>query len=147
MIIAVVDTNILVRGAIGGGRKSASRGVVDAMFAGHFRLILSGETLHEIQRVLTQDDVRAKHGWHDAKIERFCRALEVTSLVLEPTTRVPASLTRDVTDTKWLALALDAGADYLVTHDNLHLLRLKRVGRTQIVRPRKFIEVLCSAEM
>jgi hypothetical protein len=142
MTTAVVDTNILVRGAIAAGRRSPSKRVVDAFFAGRFVLILSRETLLEIRRVLAQPDVRAKHGWSEDKISRFCRALEVGSRVLDPMTRVPASLTRDVTDTKWLGLALDGDADYLVTHDNRHLLRLKKVGRTLIVRPHVFLQAL-----
>jgi predicted nucleic acid-binding protein len=62
MIAAVVDTNIMVRGAIASHPNSASKNVIDALFAGSFLLLLSRDALSEIQRVLASDDIRAKHG-------------------------------------------------------------------------------------
>lgn len=41
---AAVDTNILVAGAITGHPRSASKQVVDALFAGQFLLLLSRNT-------------------------------------------------------------------------------------------------------
>src|SRR5207247_1831141 len=133
ILSAAVDTNILVQGAIAGHPRSASKQVVDALFAGQFLLLLSRDTLLEIQQVLADDAVRAKHGWTDAQIEQFCRAVEVRSRLIEPTTPVPASLTRDVSDTKWVALAIDGKADYLVTNDRRHLQRLRIIGQTKVV--------------
>jgi predicted nucleic acid-binding protein len=52
---------------------------------------------------------------------------------------VSATLPRDVTDTKLLALADEAGADYLVTNDRRHLLRLRQDGKTRIVTPARFL--------
>ena len=37
-----------------------------------------------------------------------------------PTAQIPPSITRDLTDIKWVALALDGDADYLVTLDRRH---------------------------
>jgi predicted nucleic acid-binding protein len=51
-------------------------------------------------------------------------------------------LARDITDTKFLDLALAADADYLVTNDHRHLLPLKIIGRTRIVTPHKFMLAL-----
>jgi predicted nucleic acid-binding protein len=50
----------------------------------------------------------------------------------------------DVTDTKFLALAEESGATYLVTQDRRHLLRLKQYGKTQIVTPAQFLKELAS---
>ena len=143
MISAIVDTNVLVRGALSRNPKSASRELVDAFFAGRFSLVLSTEALDELLAVLTQEDVRARHGKQtDEQILDFCRALEVRAHFVEPTVSVPASLTRDVTDTKFLALAQESSANYLVTKDNRHLLRLKQYHRTRIVTPSLFIREL-----
>ena len=49
MIIAAVDTNVLVRGVIASHPTSASKGVVDALFDGRFFLLLSPEVVAEIQ--------------------------------------------------------------------------------------------------
>jgi predicted nucleic acid-binding protein len=43
---------------------------------------------------------------------------------------------------KFLSLAQEADADYLVTKDGRHLLRLKKFGRTQIVTPTRFLAAL-----
>ena len=142
MITAVVDTNVLLRGAISGSRRSASKDLVNAFFAGRFLLFLSWETFQEFQRVLVEEDVRAKHGWTDEKIVRFCRALEVRARLVLPKVTVPASVTRDATDTKFLALAHESNANYLVTKDNRHLLRLKQYHRTRIVTPARFLREL-----
>jgi putative PIN family toxin of toxin-antitoxin system len=142
MISAAVDANILVRGAIASHPNSASKRLIDAVFAGRFTLLLSRDTLLELQRVLADEEIRAKHGWTDEEIMSYCRALEVRSRVIEPTTAVPASLTRDPTDTKWIALAIDGHADYLVTLDSRHLLRLKKIGKTKVVSAQAFLHVL-----
>lgn len=142
MIVAVVDTNILVRGAIASHPNSASKDVVDAIFADSFLLLLSRETLFEIQRVLADEKIRALYGWSDELILSFCRALEVKGRVIETTTVVAPSLTRDVTDTKFVALAIDGKADYLVTHDRRHLGRLKTVGKAKVTTPARFLMVL-----
>ncbi len=141
MISAVVDTNVLLAGAISSNPASSSKEVLNAFFAGQFLLLLSPETFQEFQRVLGEPDIRVKHGWTDEKIVEFCHTLEVAGRMIEPTTTVSAAVTRDITDTKWVALALDADADYLVTQDRRHLLRLKKVGRTKVVRPRAFLEI------
>jgi predicted nucleic acid-binding protein len=80
---------------------------------------------------LSQPDIQVKHRWTDKEIIEFCRVLELGARLITPTSVVSAALTRDVTDTKWVALALDADADYLVTKDRRHLERLKEVGRTR----------------
>jgi hypothetical protein len=67
------------------------------------RTLLSREALFEIQRVLADEVIRAMHGWTDAMILSYCRALEVKGRMIETTTVVAPSLTRDVTDTKFVA--------------------------------------------
>jgi hypothetical protein len=42
---------------------------------------------------------------------------------------------RDITDREFLALAVAADADFLVTNDRRHFLPLKRFGRTQDRHP------------
>lgn len=63
--------------------------------------------------------------------ERYAGILPVSTL-----------LTRDVTDTKFLSLAAESDADYLVTNDRRHLLPLKRFQRTRIVTPAWFLREL-----
>ena len=55
---------------------------------------------------------------------------------------VSPAVTRDVTDAKLLGLAEEAIADFLVTNDRRHLLRLRRYRQTRIVTPSQFLAKL-----
>ena len=55
---------------------------------------------------------------------------------------VRADIPRDLTDTTLLSLAAESRADYLVTNDRRHLLRLKRYGTTAIIAPAAFLREL-----
>jgi putative PIN family toxin of toxin-antitoxin system len=138
---AVVDTNILVSGAIGSARSASAR-LLDAYYDGRFRLVFSPATIDELLTVLTLPDIQARHGWSDDEIIQFISTLLAAAIICTGQGTVSAALTRDVTDTKFLALAAEAGATFLVTKDRRHLLRLKRYKGTRIVTPAKFLEAL-----
>ena len=142
MIQAALDTNVLVRGVLASHPQSASRRVLDALHQGSFTLLLSPETLVEIERVLSDESIRAQHGWSAVDIQRFCAGLQGICRMVMPVTIVPPSLPRDATDAKWLSLVFDAGADFLVTHDTKHLGRLKKFGTAAIVTPAAFLRAL-----
>lgn len=142
MLTAVIDTNVLVAGLLTESPRSASREIMDRHRNANFTLALSAEALQEIFAVLSHSRIRLMHKLNEAEIVQFCRRLEVGSRMFSGTTVVSPTITRDVTDAKWLALALEANADYLVTLDQRHLRRLKRIGRTRIVTPRAFLNAL-----
>jgi putative PIN family toxin of toxin-antitoxin system len=144
MVVAVVDTNVLVSAVLTSSTTSASRRLLDRHRAGDFVLVLSPSALQEIQEVLALPHLRKLHQLSDDEIRVFCLGLElnVNTRVLSGTVQVSPAITRDVTDTKWVALALEADADYLVTKDRRHLQRLRKVGTTRIVTPHKFLEAL-----
>lgn len=142
MLSAVVDTNVIVAGVLSSNATSASRALIDRLRAGEFLLLMSPEALLEIEEVLTLPEMKAIHGLTDDEIRAFCQSLQVGSRMVSGTTPVSPALTRDVTDTKWVAIAVEGDADCLVTKDRRHLLRLNRVGRTKIVTPRKFLQAL-----
>lgn len=139
---AIIDTNVLIAGISTANPRSASAAVVDRLFADRFVHFASLESLTEIYEVLRLPTVRAIHKLTDQKIDLLFAALEAKSTLLEPVGVVAASLPRDLTDTKWLALAAHADADYLVSNDRRHLLRPKKFGRTAIVTPAVFLREL-----
>lgn len=145
MTSAVVDTNIIVAGVLTKNPRSASRGVIDQLFAGAFELLLSPAALMEIQHVLALPRMQAIHQLTDEDMRGLCRALEVQSRMLSGAVEVSPAITRDVSDTKWVALALKGDADYLVTRDRRHLHRLRTIGRTKIVTAHAFLQALSSA--
>lgn len=139
---AIIDTNVLVAGISTDNPRSANAAVVDCLFAGRFLHFASLESLIELHDVLRLPSVRAIHKLTDQKTDLLFAALEATSVVFEPAEIVSANIPRDLTDTKWLALAARTGADYLVTNDRRHLLRLKTFGQTAIVTPAVFLREL-----
>ena len=142
MISAVIDTNIIVAGLLTENSRSASHQVIDRLFAGDFDSLQSTASLAEIQHVLSLPQMQAIHQLSDNEIQQFCRALTVRSRMLSGAMHVSSAITRDVSDTKWVALALEGDADYLVTRDRRHLNRLKTVGRTKIVTAHAFLKAL-----
>jgi len=137
MVTAILDTNVFVRAAL--GPRSPSAHVVDAYLDGKFHLVLSQAVLEELLTVLLLPEIREVHGWSDDKILQFVVNLPAEAAVYAGQAHVPASLPRDVSDVKFLSLAHEADADYLVTKDGRHLLRLKKYRRTQIVTPTQFL--------
>lgn len=138
MTAAILDTNVVVQSTIS-SRRSASAQVIDAYYAGHFRLVFSPATADELLAVMTVPQIRARHGWDDAEILRFITSLLAGADIYTGGKSVSPALTRDATDAKFLALAEESSCGYLVTNDRRHLLRLGRHEGTRIVSPRQFL--------
>jgi putative PIN family toxin of toxin-antitoxin system len=140
MLTAILDTNVFIRAAIRPGSPSAR--VVDAYLDQAFQLVLSEAVLHELFTVLMLPAIRVYHGWSDDDILEFLTKLPAAAALFPGITKVSAALPRDVTDVKFLSLAHESSADYLVTKDGRHLLRLKKYRQTQIVTPTQFLAAL-----
>ncbi len=121
MITAVLDTNVFIQALIGTPRSASAR-TLRALDDGRFQLLFCPSTIDELLDVLALPAMR--------------------DLVLPDPAQPPASLPRDMTDTKFLGLAAVAHADYLVTNDRRHLLRLEEYEGTRIVAPRGFLNEL-----
>jgi putative PIN family toxin of toxin-antitoxin system len=141
MISAVLDTNVLVQAVISSPR-SASRRTLRAYRDKKYRLVFSTETLDELHDVLILPQMQARHGWTDVELAEHFTFLLANSLFYRVSHTVSPRITRDVTDPKFLELAHVADADYLVTNDRRHLLRLRQHGCTKIITPAQFLAVL-----
>lgn len=141
MIIAILDTNVLVQAAIGSPTAASAR-AVDRLRTGAYQCAFSPATLTEVLDVLAVPHIRARLGWSDDQILEFTIFLQAQAVVVTPEKLVSASITRDVTDVKFLALAAETGAAYLVTNDRRHLLRLGQYQKTRIVTPAQFLKEL-----
>ena len=142
MLSAVVDTNVIVAGILTAFSNSASHLLLNRLWKEEFLLVCSPAALLEIAEVLAHPEMQKIHRLRDAEIRAFCQALEIRSRMFVGTRPVSPTVTRDVTDTKWVALAIESVADYLVTFDRRHLHRLRKVGQTRIVTPHKFLQAL-----
>jgi putative PIN family toxin of toxin-antitoxin system len=141
MITAILDTNVVVQSLIGKGAAAPAR-VLDAGYGNQFQLVFSPALLDEWLEVVLVPHIRARHGLSDDELLEFLASLLANARRHLATTSLAVALTRDVTDAKLIALAQESGADYLVTNDRRHLLRLGHYGRTRIVRPAHFLRLL-----
>ncbi|MBB3267416.1 putative PIN family toxin of toxin-antitoxin system [Azospirillum sp. OGB3] len=137
---AVLDTNILIGYALLGSevpRRSLAiqRSVEAVRLRG--AAFVSDATLTELCTVL----LRPNFDRYRPAAERiaFLTAFAAEARRVEP---VPVErLCRDPDDDMFLAVALAADADWLVTVDR-QLLSVRQVGRTRILRPERFLDAI-----
>jgi putative PIN family toxin of toxin-antitoxin system len=123
----VLDTNLFV--AAYWNKESASARIIAACLAGDLQACATPEIERELWIVIRSIRAREEYA---ATISNFIGRAERIS----PWAEVEAR-TEDPEDQKFLVCAASADADYLVTSDD-HLLRLRAVGRTKIVKPGEF---------
>jgi uncharacterized protein len=130
-ITVILDTNVLVSALIFKGELT---GLVDLWKTGKIRPLFSRVTFAEFRRVLDYSKFRLS-------IEEIENIVQEDVLpffdVVEPVTK-KSGLCRDPEDDKFLALAITAGADFIITGDD-DLLSLKKVVNTNIVKPAGFL--------
>jgi uncharacterized protein len=131
---AILDTNVVLQFHISSSR-SASVRTLEAFYDARFLLLYSAAVLDEYFEVLMTPTMRHRHRLSDAEILDFLASLLAPECRYQGTTPVRADAARDVTDTKFLSLAAESKADYLVTNDRRHLLAVRRYGHTRIVNP------------
>ncbi len=130
MIRAVIDT--VMSGVGWGGPPGA---VLDAALDGRFELITSPDLLDELRRVLSYPKLQAVVG--DAG--ELIKFLALAAIVVTPTE--PVTISRDPDDDRLIEAALEADADVIVSGDQ-DLLTLGRIGQTQVLTPREFLDAL-----
>ena len=128
---AVVDTNVFVSGIFW---KGPPHQVLQAWQEGRFRLVVSPPVLEEYRRVLVELQAR----YSQVRFERILELVELNAEVVEPVvfTRRVCS---DPDDDKFLATALAAGAEFVVTGDRA-LLAVKSFQGIRVVDPRAFLK-------
>ena len=139
--VAVIDTNVIVSGLVGGQRESPPTMILDAMLGGHFSYLLSLDLLAEYREVLLRPAIRRRHGLTDAEVE-----VVLTELALNGTLHDPKPATKvlpDADDSHLWALLEDATAAILVTGDDA--LRKRAPEPTRVMSPRQFLVRLAAA--
>ena len=133
---AVFDTNIFLRALI--NPHSRCGRLLDELVA-DYELILSPAIIYEILEVLRRPKLRAKFPQiTQLQIVHIIFLFEQAQVVEPP--EIP-SASRDAKDDKFLACAVYASVDYLVTEDK-DLLVLHPYQGIQICQPAEFISLL-----
>ncbi len=133
----VIDTNVFVSATI---FKGEANRLVDSWQRNKFTFLMSGKILDEYIKVLAYPKFKLT----DDEIKYI---IESELLPFITPCRVEAELDIikcDISDNKFLALALTGEADYIVSGDK-HFLDLGKIERTRIVSLKKFLSVLKSS--
>lgn len=138
-IRAVVDTNVLISGLFG-IKNSPSASVLNAIRSQKIILVTSPSILEEVVEIINRERVikRTKMSPKERKdfIDKLIERSDVT-----PGIQLSQMVSRDAKDDKFLACAVEAKADYIVTGDE-DLLVLKDYEGIKIITPREFVDIL-----
>ncbi len=141
MIRAVLDSSVLISAFLTPRRLPNT--VLDAAEGGIFTLCLSPAILEETRGSLVRKvkRIRRYYDYPDEQIEAYIEGL---AGMAELVTDLPAirAVPDDPKDDMVVATAVAAKADYLVTGDRKHLLKLGTYEGIRIVGVREFLGVL-----
>ncbi len=134
----VADTNIIVSGLLTTTTPPAL--VLNAVQKKSVVLLISDEVIVEYLRVLEYPRIRKYKGITDESIR------DLALLFIEESERIeilsPLRKSRDPDDDKFLSLAVEGKADFLVTCDKGDLLSLKEIEGIPILTARESVERL-----
>ena len=135
---AVLDANVLVSGLI--SRKGPPGQILDCWLEERFQLSISPKILRELQRVLQYSRIQER--LVEGQAAALLKQLDVTANMVAGTLKLDV-LTRDPSDNIYLACAVEAQADYLVTGNSGHFDEAGTSYRgVSILTPRLFLEIL-----
>lgn len=140
---AVLDTNVLVSGVIVPQGNSGQ--LLDAWQRDAFALVTSPRLIAEFERVLHRARIRRKYQVIEEQIVGLIESLRLAARQEAPLDTLPIR-SRDPKDDPFLAVALAAHADYLVTGDDdlLSLDGAPALGTLRIVTVRAFLVILAA---
>jgi uncharacterized protein len=133
---AVVDTNLFISGLFGKDTLSAT--LQDLWVNREFELATSIEILREVSRVLQYPRIRERFHPKDESIRRFFRLIFRKAIITKDLYKIDR-ITDDPSDHIFLACALEAKADFIVSRDP-HLRNLKQFHGIKIVNVKEFVE-------
>lgn len=141
-LIVILDTNALLPLLVGSTLRAQA--LRRAWQLRCFDLFVTPQTLAEVERVLTYPRVRHNYGLTHAEVTLALNVLKSHARLLPGVYEGVTAVAADESDNVFLAAALEAGADYLVTQDP-HLLNLKYFHGTHIISLAQFAESIGAA--
>ena len=133
----VLDTNIIISATlIRGGNEDQ---ILRAWQRGVFELVLSPQILEAIGRALSYEKPRKSRWMTQEEMVELLQTLAQGSLMVSGHVKVRAS--RDPEDDKFLAAAIQAEADFVVTGDR-DLLVLEHYRGVRVLRPAPFLQII-----
>jgi hypothetical protein len=134
---AVIDTNLFVSGLFAG--KGVTQQLQNLWVDGAFELAVSEQILLEIENTIRKPSIWVKLQLEEGDEVLLSGLIRERAFIVTRDTYKTDRIKDDPTDNKFLACALEANADYVVSGDN-HLLSLKHFHGIQIIDARTFVE-------
>lgn len=131
--LIVIDTNVLLSAVL--SPNGTARQALDKAYQ-HFKIAQSEETYKELKTRIYKPKFNKYISDQDR--EQFLEVVKKSSNFIEITSQI--NICRDPDDNKFLELAKDCNAEYLITGDQ-DLLSLKTLAeyQNQIITPRDFL--------
>ncbi|MDO9513566.1 MAG: putative toxin-antitoxin system toxin component, PIN family [Elusimicrobiota bacterium] len=138
MLKVVLDTNQFVSAVI--SLKGASAQILKAWKNCLYTLITSKGIIKEIKRVLEYPHITKKYHLEKEDIESLINLIGQEAVVLSDSIQLDV-IKDDPSDNKFLACAVEAQANYIVSGDK-HLLSLRHYKNISIVTVQEFLEII-----
>lgn len=136
---AVIDTNLFVSGLF--AQKGNTYDLQQLWLAQAFELAVSDQILAEIKATLQKPYLHEKLFVHEGEEDEIIDLIRERAFVVTRDRYKTDRLKTDPDDNKFLACALEAKADFIVSGDN-HLLELKHYQGIQIINAKIFVNKL-----
>jgi putative PIN family toxin of toxin-antitoxin system len=145
MLRVVLDTNVIVSSLL--SKTGLPAKVLDAWRTGHYLLVTSPSIISEIKQVLASPRISKKYFITREDVEQLINLLEKDALIVPGQTdvNVKGTIPKDPKDEMFLACALEAEADLLVSGDR-HLLDLTEYKGILIISVQEFEKRLARLE-
>ena len=137
MLRVVLDTNVFVSSLLSTQGMSAL--VVNGWREGRYLLITSPTIIAEIVEVLESPRISGKYVIRPEDIEQLVELLKTDTIVVPGRAVVAGAVPQDPRDEMFLACAVDAYADYIVSGDK-HLLDLHTYKNIPILTVKQFAD-------
>jgi putative PIN family toxin of toxin-antitoxin system len=139
MLRVVLDTNVFVSSLL--STQGLPARVLNAWREGKYLLVTSPPIIAEIVAVLESPRISKKYFIRPEDIEQLVELLKTDAVVVPGRAAVTGAVPRDPQDEIFLACALDADADCIVSGDR-HLLDLRTYKKIPILTVKQFAERL-----
>ena len=136
MLKVVIDSNVFISSLL--SKTGAPAQTIDAWRNRSFILVMSPEIIEEIHRVLRNPNLQERYGYGEEEIQGLIDLIEHDALHVPGYIDVAGSIPEDPDDEKFLACALNAEADFIVSGDR-HLLSIREFRRIPILSVQEFL--------
>lgn len=137
-MIIVLDTNVLLSGTFWEGD---SFRILQLIESGKLKCFISEPILSEYRRVVHSQEIIDKVNEKNLDIKASALKAMELFVIVEPKRKIDF-VKDDPDDNKVIECAAEAQAEYIVTQDRKHLLKLGTFEGIKIISPAEFLRIL-----